>query len=279
MTESANAAALAKLVGLPSLECDEARLSNYAMLGQIDFAHPLFAPMAGPHFNDFTQIHFWKYRRLKAAQLKDAKLVARFENGDPALVEWTIGKGRVFVLTSGWQPSDSQFARSWKFVLFVSALLNESQPGQATRAYFTINESVPLGEREEPAAPISITNPLGAVVQLDPNARTFDATDAPGIYTLTAGDKLQTFAVNLDPLESKTAAVGSETLEQWGCRLVKPTALADATRHRQQIQDSQLESRQKWWQWLIVGALGVLVAETWLAGRAARPALAEGSPA
>ena len=84
-------------------------------------------------------------------------------------------------------------------------------------------------------------------------------------------------AVNLDPLESKTASVGAETLEQWGCRLVKPTALADATRQRQQIQDSLLESRQKWWQWLIVGALGVLVAETWLAGRAAKPALTEGS--
>ena len=93
--ESQDAAALAKLVGVPSLDVEEAKLGNYAMLGQIDFAHPLFAPMAGPHFNDFTQIHFWKYRRLKADQLKDAKLVARFENGDPALVEWTIGKGRV----------------------------------------------------------------------------------------------------------------------------------------------------------------------------------------
>jgi hypothetical protein len=279
LTESENVAALAKLVGLPSLDCDEAKLSNYAMLGKIDFAHPLFAPMAGPHFNDFTQIHFWKYRRLNADQLKDATIVAHFENGDPALVEWTIGKGRVFVLTSGWQPSDSQFARSWKFVLFVSALLNESQPGQTTRAYFTINELVPLGEREAPEAPISIAKPDGAVVKVGPKARTFDATGAPGIYTLTAGEKSQTFAVNLDPLESKTAAVGAETLEQWGCRLVKPTALADATRQRQQIQDSQLESRQKWWQWLIVGALGILVAETWLAGRAARPALAEGSPA
>ena len=34
------------------------------MLGEIDFAHPLFAAMAGPRFNDFTQIRFWKYRRV-----------------------------------------------------------------------------------------------------------------------------------------------------------------------------------------------------------------------
>jgi hypothetical protein len=279
LRESKDATALAKLVDVPSLEAEEAKLSNYTMLGQIDFGHPLFAPMAGPHFNDFTQIHFWKYRRLKSAQLKDAKLVAHLENGDPALVEWTIGKGRVYALTSGWQPSDSQFARSWKFVLFVSALLNESQPGQTARAYFTINEPVPLGERDTGTARPAVTKPDGAVVKIDSDAASFPATDQPGIYTLSVTNKPQNVAVNLDPLESKTASVGAETVEQWGCRLVKPTALADATRQRQRLQDAQLESRQKWWQWLIVGALGVLVAETWLAGRAAKPALSEGSPA
>ena len=110
-------------------------------------------------------------------------------------------------------------------------------------------------------------------------SRMFSAADTPGMYTLTAGDRSHVFAVNLDPLESKTSPVGAETLEQWGCRLVKPTALADATREQQRLPGSQLESRQKWWQWLIVGALGVLVAETWLAGRAAKAVLAEGSPA
>lgn len=279
LNEAKDAASLAKLTGAAALDCEEAKLSNYAMLSQIDFAHPLFAPMAGPHLNDFTQIHFWKYRRLKPDQLKDAKLVARFENGDPALVEWTIGKGRIKALTSGWQPSDSQFARSWKFVLFVSALVNESLPDQNTRSFFAINEPVPLGASDKQSAATSITKPDGAVIKLDADARSFSATDVPGIYTLTAGEKPQTFAVNLDPLESKTAAVGAETLEQWGCRLVKPTALADATRERERVQDSQLEGRQKWWQWLIVSALGILVAETWLAGRAAKPVLMEGSPA
>jgi len=274
-----DAAALAKMVGAESLESDEARLGNYAMLGQIDFTHPLFAPMAGPHYNDFTHIHFWKYRRLQPEQLKDARIIARFENRDPALVEWSIDKGRVYALTSGWQPSDSQFARSWKFVLLVSALLSEAQPGQALRSYFTVGDPVPIGDYDQAKGPASIAKPDGTVATLDANSRMFSAADTPGMYTLTAGDRSHVFAVNLDPLESKTSPVGAETLEQWGCRLVKPTALADATREQQRLQDSQLESRQKWWQWLIVGALGVLVAETWLAGRAAKAVLAEGSPA
>ena len=40
-------------------------------------------------------------------------------------------------------------------------------------------------------------------------------------------------------------------------------------RIRQQ-RDTELESRQKIWRWLVVGALGVLIVETFWAGRAAR---------
>jgi hypothetical protein len=38
------------------------------------------------------------------------------------------------------------------------------------------------------------------------------------------------------------------------------------------MQNSELENRQKLWRWLIVAALGVLIAETWLAGYLSRPA-------
>jgi hypothetical protein len=36
----------------------------------------------------------------------------------------------------------------------------------------------------------------------------------------------------------------------------------------------ELESSQKLWRWVVVAALGVLILETWLAGRLARAATA-----
>ena len=36
------------------------------------------------------------------------------------------------------------------------------------------------------------------------------------------------------------------------------------------LHDVELESRQKLWKWLIVAAVGFLIAETWLAGRTDR---------
>ena len=32
--------------------------------------------------------------------------------------------------------------------------------------------------------------------------------------------------------------------------------------------NSELENRQKLWRWLILAAIGILILETWLAGRA-----------
>jgi hypothetical protein len=272
-------AAWASMVNLPPPSITEAVVDNYTMLGQIAFDHPLFAPMAGPHFNDFTQIRFWKHRRLTADSLTGANILARFENGDPALAEWRIEKGRVYVLTTGWQPADSQLARSWKFVLLVSALVEGSRTGRSDRVYFVVNESVPLGEREDAEAELAITKPDGTKVILPAAARSFDANDMPGIYSLETADGVQNFAVNLDPLESRTAAVAAESLEQLGCRLVGPTAVVQNQQERQHLQDAQLESRQKIWQWLIVAALGLVVTETWLAGRTTKPSVPEGDSA
>ncbi len=108
--------------------------------------------------------------------------------------------------------------------------------------------------------------------------REFAGTDTPGVYSVTSGDKEERFAVNLDPLESRTSAVGTETLEQFGCRLVGATAVAEHHQRRQYLHDVQLESRQKLWQWLLLAALGLVVTETWLAGRATKQPIMEGPP-
>ena len=92
--------------------------------------------------------------------------------------------------------------------------------GRSDRVYFVVNEPVPLGEREEGAEPPAVTKPDGTKVQLATDARSFDAADLPGVYSISTADGPQQFAVNLDPMESRTSAVGVETLEQLGCRLV-----------------------------------------------------------
>ena len=80
------------------------------------------------------------------------------------------------------------------------------------------------------------------------------------------------FAVNLDPLESKTAPLHVETLEQFGCRLASHSPKPLDHAELRQMHNAELEDRQKLWRWLILAAIGVLIVETWLAGRRAAAA-------
>ncbi|MGH7139557.1 MAG: hypothetical protein ACREHD_27745, partial [Pirellulales bacterium] len=61
-----------------------------------------------------------------------------------------------------------------------------------------------------------------------------------------------------------------ESLEQLGVRLSADVSRRQRAEQVRQQRDTELESRQHLWRWLIVEAILLLVLETWLAGRAAR---------
>ncbi|MBC8875305.1 MAG: BatA domain-containing protein [Planctomycetes bacterium] len=258
---------LRKILGSETLDVQEDSASDYTMLGTIAWGHPLFATFADPRFNDFTKIHFWKHRRVAIETGQNLQVLARFDNGDPALIEQRHGRGRLLVLTSGWHPADSQLARSTKFVPLVMRILENSGSDDLVRSQYQVGESVGLPKDETQSAPFVVTVPGGEEIQLALVSQVFDGTDTPGIYRLERDDSRSEFAVNLASAESITAPFDAAELEQWGVRLGHENKRADIVERRRQMRDVELEKKQKLWRWLIVAALGILVLETWLAGR------------
>jgi hypothetical protein len=242
------------------------------LLGEISFDHPFFAPLAGPQFNDYTKIRFWKYRRIPSEALGDARVLARFDSGDPAVLEKRSGRGRLIVMASGWAPEDSQLARSSKFFPLMAALLEAPNPRRFEVTSRQVDDRVPLPEGVSDASeePI-VVKPDGSRITLTSEDRHFDATDLPGIYKLKTASVTQAFAVNLDPQESKTSPLPLETLEQLGCRMSSKEPQAQDPQQLRQLQSQELEGRQKLWRWAILATSGILVFETWLAGRAVKP--------
>ena len=268
VTSPGQSATLDALAGGPPVEVAESP-GRDAMLGEIAFDHPLFAPLAGAQFNDFTKIRFWRHRRIDPRALGDSRVLARFEGGDPAVVEKPLGKGRLVVMASGWSPADSQLARSSKFVPLMAALLEGRTPPPAELASYTVLERValPSGDR------VTIRKPDGSTFTPEAGAATFDGTDRPGVYSVESPLGSRSFAVNLDPAEGKTSPLDVETLEKLGCRLAAGRAREALDReHLRQLQNAELEGRQKLWRALILAAIAVLIVETWLAGRLRRPA-------
>jgi len=265
-TVPGQAETLAGLAGVSPWEIDERATGTEVMLGEIAFNHPLFAPLAAAQFNDFTKIRFKKYRRIDPDRLTGSQVLARFENNDAAVIEKTVDRGRLFVLASGWQPADSQLARSSKFVPLMTALLEERNPRPEVVSKL-VGEPVSLPAVDESVKSLSVHKPDGTTVTIAPENAVFDETDQPGLYAVDTPAGASWFAVNLDPLESKTAPLPTETIEQYGIHLANHSQMTVDRDQRRQMYNAELENRQKLWRWLILAAIGILILETWLAGR------------
>ncbi|WP_425613908.1 BatA domain-containing protein [Anatilimnocola sp. NA78] len=249
--------------------------NDFQILGEIDFSHPLFVPFANPRYNDFTRIHFWRHRPV-SVHTEDQKaepstrVFASFDNGDAWLLERSLGKGRVWAFTSGWQPEESQLAVSSKFLPLIGSLLDQAAGGTASLAGTIVNGPVALPANRE--NDVQIQTPAGHRVSVEPAETQFRETATPGIYQAGSGKEEFRFAVNLAASESDTVPLATEQLEQLGLKLEKSVSAADRLSRQRQERDTELECRQQVWRWLIVGCLSFVILETWWAGRTSRAA-------
>lgn len=283
-------------------ECEAVEAGGeYSLLTNIDFNHPVFAPLASARYNDFTQVHFWKHRRLRfdgEAEPPDAiRTLAKFDDGDLAIAQWTLADGAegsteppsgrggaVVLLTSGWQPSDSRLALSTKFVPLASSLLDPEVAEQASMQ-FQVDDVVPRDRLPESLrdSALTVTTPSGDEAAWPPE-QPFAAASEPGVYRVAGppsaanGTEAWQFAVNLAPAESQTRPMDESVLAANGVRMGQSLALGLEQRQRQR-KNTELENRQKLWQWLVAGCLVVLILESLLAawyGKRAEGRHAEG---
>jgi aerotolerance regulator-like protein/VWA domain-containing protein len=261
---------LARLLGLERLEIGEPPSTNYAMLGEIDFRHPLFAPFADPRYSDFTKIHFWKYCQVDAAAIPGARVLAKFDNGAPAFLEIPVGKGRVFVLASGWRPEESQLALSTKFVPLLYSFIELSGAPPPLPSQYYVDDLVPLSWAGADRGPLIVRTPDRGELKLAATETNFSQTMSPGIYSVISTQPARRFAVNLDPAESRTAPLAPEALERLGVPLTaqSPRTGPQEQARKTRLQNAELENRQKLWRLLIITALAVLFVETWVGRQA-----------
>jgi hypothetical protein len=281
LSDSEMGPTLSAIASLPEVQLTELT-NNFALLGEVDFAHPIFAPFADPRFSDFTHIHFWKHRRWEVPSGAQAHVLAKFDDGSAALTQLTIGKGNLLVLASGWNPSDSQFAVSSKFPPLLQRMLDWSGADAPVRFQFLTGDAIPGSAGVSPASSgvaagtqavpsVEWQKPDGKKVTLSAEAP-FTDTDIPGIYTATIGGKQRHYAVNLSLDESRTAALAPDELARLGVplQLTPEISVAQLKVQERHLQQAELENRQKLWRWLIAGVLAITLGEIMLGGWLAR---------
>ncbi|NND97641.1 MAG: hypothetical protein HKN47_09970, partial [Pirellulaceae bacterium] len=256
--------AIESISGANNVQFTEAKVDDYVMFSQIDFAHPLFEPMSDPQFNDFTKVRFWSHRKL-ASLPNDWNTIVKFDDGDPAIVEKIIGEGRMWVMTTGWQPSASQLALSTKFLPLIYSFF-ETLGGDADQ-YGSITLGEPIGYPPSPSA--TITGPGETTFEYTSQAD-LDLITQPGIYQYSDHSTTHPFAVNLAESESHTVPMADDVMDRFGIKMGKTLTVAQSQMNQRQLRDIELEKQQKVWQWLLAAALVLLAIETLWGGLISR---------
>ncbi len=257
------------LTGQTPTAITEATVKNYAMLEAIQFQHPLFASLSDSRFNDFTKIRFWHHRTVELADEANWQTLARFDDGSPALLNTSLGKGQIWILAAGWQPAESQFAVSSKFVPTLSRIFQLAAPYRPQNEQYSVGDTLSLRDDER------IIDTEGKDVQA---VSSMVRLTIPGFHLRQSGEgdggQQTTLAVNLSSDESDTTVGDIDRLERLGVKLSMPTKSTEekATIQRQ-LKASELEAKQSLWRWLLVGVLAAVALESLLfLRRVPRPA-------
>jgi len=275
--------ALAALTGLYGLVVSEADVGDYAMLAGLDFEHPVMAPFAKAQVRDFSKIHFWKYRALSLSDPFEDKvsIMATFDDGNPAWLDVRQGKGRVYLMMSGWEPGESQLALSSKFVPLLYSILTEAGFSAVKPRPIYVGGVIPVANAKSVKKPGE-----SEAIELKVGQEFFTRTDRPGFYSVTSMDakgeqSSRVYVVNLAPSESRVDVFDTQILADFG--IVLPDEVenvgtenvaAEVIKEEYRLELVEREGRQKAWKWVILAMLLVLWLESWVAGRAGREIVA-----
>jgi len=245
---------------------DDGKKDNYAMLGKVDFAHPVFEPFSGSRFNDFTQIRFWEFLRPNLPD--NMQVLARFDDDTPAL--WhqiSHDKSDIYVMGFGWQPAKSQLALSSKFLPLMMGMIDLATKTQPIATNNFVGETVSV-----PAGYDRLISPDGSVEVVE--ASSAHRLTSLGIHAFTSSTDSQLvdlkIAVNIDPSESQIDTMPVDQISALGVEVGTHNTTQEEIEQQRVLQDFELENRQKLWKWLVIGALAFIIAESWLAGRTDR---------
>jgi len=247
-------------------------------LGFVETAHPIFELFASPRSGDLTAARFFRTRTV--SPVEGAEVLARFDDGEAALVERRVGRGRVLLwastLDTFW--NDLPLQPVYLPLMRRSALyLADHRP---TPAWHTAGGVAELsgraalgGDGVDTPYPERIALPPGggAPIPLVPVDHTaFLSLDEQGFYLVRgpgeAPPRPFALAVNLDPGESDLTPMDPAEL---AASVASRTSAAEGVAAGGLSREDR-ERRQSGWWYLLLGALVLLGVETVAANRLSR---------
>ena len=239
-------------------------------MGGIEYSHPVFELFRAPRSGDYSAARFYNYR---AVTQPAGQVLARFDDGSPALLERKAGAGRVLMWTSTVDLDWNDLAVKPVFLPFVHTITKYLADFSEPPASLTVGQVIPAprkaaarGGTANRGSTIAVA-PSGARVTVETEDGALELAEQ-GFYdvrTQGAGpDSATTLASNvdlsesdlspLDPRELAAAVAGRAAGDLAGKGLGRPS------------DEAQAQAQRLWWYLLVAGGL-LLAAETLLSNR------------
>jgi hypothetical protein len=241
----------------------------------LDYDHPIFELFATPRSGDFSEARFFRFRGFEPGA--EASVIARFEGGEPALVEHVVGEGRVLVWMSTLDRFWNDLALQPVYLPFIHRSLLHATRYRDPQRWISAGDVLELGALVGGGSAAGaeaalqrdwiLVDPDGGRNPIElvdgPNWIEFDRVGFYQIEELDAGTEPLTVAVNTPLAESDLAAVAPERIagSVLGAGAGQGTSAGGVP-----AGDEDPTRRELWW-FLLLAAAIVLVVESLVANR------------
>ena len=239
-----------------------------ARLVALEYGHAIFDPFRAPRSGDFSTARFYGYRA--GTKAPDATVLARFDDGAPALIEKRMGSGRVLVWMSSLDLVWNDLAVKPVFLPFVHQMARHLGAYREAPPWLTVGDVLDPSTAEPNAKPSSdraIVSPSGQRLALDGEGPDVVELAEQGFYEvrgLAAGAvPSMIVASNVDLRESDLSTippvdvVAAATGRAGGAPATETEVPSDAAQ----------EAAQRVWWYLLFAGLLFFSAETLVSNR------------
>jgi hypothetical protein len=242
-------------------EAVQPKSGESAAITNVKFDHPIFEI-------------FQESGRLAAANVlgyfrseprTNAAVLARFEDGSPALLEATSGKGRVMLFTSSLGPSWNDLPLTPLYLPFIHQMVRYAGTREEN-SWYGLGQTFTVRKNGE-AAPPAVDAPSGARLtdgRVTPDGELLVTAREPGFYRLRYSSQPGFAAVDADGAEGDFSKLN---FQEFIAGVTGGAGGAEGAAAAQNASGEEIEGRQKVWWSLLLFALLLLLLESVLARR------------
>ena len=227
----------------------------------VKFDHPIFEVFQ--ESGRLASAHVYGYFRSEPQP--SAAVLARFEDGSPALLEGQAGKGRVLLFTSTLGPGWNDLALSPLYLPFVHQMVRYAGEREE-RSWYELGQTFTVAKRNQSNAP-PVDTPSGTRLN---EVKTTSGGDLlltarePGFYRLRYDSAPDFAAVDTDGAEGDFTKLD---FAEFMSGVTGGAGSAEGSEANKNVSNDEIEGRQKvWWSLLLVAFL-LLLTESVLARR------------